>query len=379
MRSSLTVFTGAAGTGKTSRILAEPRYEAIATYTNAVAENAARRGGSAVKARTIYSLLWPHLRTRRALERPRSAQEAAYFTRPAEDAGDPILDQFAADAPSEQPRTEAAAMARALHGWESGAPPFDLAECRRRMGSSLPTDGPLAFALTLAEFLADVESDPTWEPPYGLVAGDEWQDFSALEARATLTLADEVHGYGDPCQAIFSTSKGNEPGALPYGWRVPGRKERALTGGHRCGDPLASLAARVIGDWWEMDPRAFRAIHDTEVIPWDAAAPPERGLVMGWRRQEEVSDTFRAWDLKQKFIRMGERADPDGDLVLATIHNAKGYESDDCYLLPWPRALMRGLARGEVEARKLLYTALTRARKRVFVPREILGAVELWS
>ena len=65
------------------------------------------------------------------------------------------------------------------------------------------------------------------------------------------------------------------------------------------------------------------------------------------------------------------------ELVLSTGHAAKGAEADDVYILPWSRTAISRFERRDPETVRLLYVMLTRAKRRVFLPRTIKARLPL--
>tara|TARA_R110000765_G_scaffold95513_2_gene179780 strand:- start:1288 stop:1998 length:711 start_codon:yes stop_codon:yes gene_type:complete len=213
---------------------------------------------------------------------------------------------------------------------------------------------------------------------FDVVVIDEAQDMSALEIASALRLVapgGEAHAYGDPGQAIFSNSKGLEPGKLPYVWEHADTKTE-LTTGYRCGSAVAKAASGVLRSYYDRPHENFTAEHATPISLWQV---PEinpqiyKGLVMGWSRNH-VNNLFTRWNLRGVAIVPG-LADASKELVVCTGHSAKGAEADEVYLLPWTATAMEGLYSLDPERLKLLYVMATRARRRLHLPPELYAFV----
>jgi len=83
-----------------------------------------------------------------------------------------------------------------------------------------------------------------------------------------------------------------------------------------------------------------------------------------------VSKAFTLWHLTDVPVTPGVMA----PLRMSGIHMAKGTEADDVYLLEWSGKHMAALRRKEGWALRLLYVAMTRARRRLHMPLSLLMA-----
>ena len=200
---------------------------------------------------------------------------------------------------------------------------------------------------------------------------DESQDMSWVELRAAMALVrdgGEVWAFGDPGQAIFGNAKGMQGSALPPIW-ICADEHTILNKGYRVGDPVASVAANVLRSWYDRPASMFKAEHITEITSWDASIPPRIGLVLGYSRNG-VAKAFKAWGLRSTG-GVPKVAEADRELVLSTGHAAKRAEANDVYLLPWSREAMSRFTLRDPATIRLLYVMLTRARKRIHIPRQL--------
>lgn len=336
---------------------------AVVTYTRDAAAIIQQRAPH-VRAGTVYSLTWPHVRPFATGKRVMVPTSAAYSTRRVAHLMDPALDAYTAAAPSLQPKRISDEIARALHNWDGlGSPPFDLAK--------LKATGQLTFILPLARWVASGCPLPK-EDKLNTLAIDEAQDMGALELRAALGLLrgkGTAFAYGDPGQAIFSEGKGVRPDALPPAWTMAD-ETRTMHGGYRVGDPIATLAANTLRPYYDRPASVFCADHATQLIPWDSLQQPSgAGLVLGYSRWT-VAKYFRQWGLTNTAVTP-KVSRADSELVLSTGHAAKGSEADDVYLLPWSRKAIKRIEANDPNALRLLYVMLTRARKRLHIPRSL--------
>jgi hypothetical protein len=203
------------------------------------------------------------------------------------------------------------------------------------------------------------------------LAIDEAQDVSALELAAALKLVSHsgtALAVGDPGQAIFQGHKGGEESELPPAW-VWASESDILEKGYRCGYPVADAAAEVLRPYFEIPPEAFRAAHETTIHLWDPETHrPMTGLVLGHSRLK-VEETAKRWDLTN--FSVTPATTQEGGLNLSTIHAAKGTQAEDVYLLPWSAKMMNKLRDDAPGCIKLLYVAMTRASRRLFLPMEM--------
>lgn len=341
------------------------------SYTRSAAENVRLRAPQ-LDAGTIYSLTWPLVRPFALRTRNMVAVAPSYLTRPVRNEFDAALDEYTARAPSRRQRQEADDQAELLHGWDgSGAPPFDL----DRANGGAPS---LRYILPLAKWIAAGRPGLTPERQYATVIIDEGQDTGMLELTVALSLVapgGSLIVYGDPGQALYAESKGSKGGALPAAWTLGGAR-RTLHGGYRCGDPLASAAARVLNPIWRRPASTFAAAHRTEIHEWwpsseDKFAPGD--LVLGFSRA--INDRFISeWGLRH--IALVPSVSSAARVTVCTGHAAKGAQAEDVYLLPWSKPALRRLDEQEPSALRLLYTMLTRASRRVHVPTTLLARMQ---
>ena len=368
----LIAVDGPPGTGKTRTIIEtakdwDDESSAVITYTNDAA-GVLRKRAEWLRSGTIYSLSWPYVSPYVQGKVRGSGPNVTYGSRRIHHLFDPALIQYEKDAPSNRAPTRQDELARQLHAWGAGDPPFDLRDEAPK--------GALKFILPLARWIEAGCPMPEHER-LEQVAIDEAQDMSWVELRAVLGLLKEggvAYAYGDPGQAIFGRAKGIEGTSLPPVW-VSADEKREITTGYRVGDPTASVAAQILWSYYERPASLFKAKHQTDIMNWDVRNKPVRGLAMGYSRRS-VGKAFREWGLRNTGV-VPNVAAADKELVLSTGHAAKGAEADDIYLLPWSRIAIERLEQRNPETLRLLYVMLTRARRRVFVPTDLKARLPL--
>ena len=365
-------FDGPPGTGKTRKIVSQALAfngeGAVITYTNDAAA-VVRARAPIVQAGTIYSLTWPYVKEFvDAPGRVKSPNNKAYNQRKIEHMFDPALLSYISDAPSSRPPHRSEHVAKLIHAWRGGDPPTNL--------TAESAAGPLKFILPLARWLEAGAPMPE-QDRLDWVLIDEAQDVGWVELRAAAALVrpgGHVHAYGDPGQSIFSESKGILGASLPPVW-ASSEDQTILNKGWRVGDPVASAAARVLRSYYDRPAKTFRAEHQTQLLAWDGSTAPRCGLVLAYSRRALVK-AFNAWGLRKTAIvpKLGQA---DTDLVLSTGHSAKGAEADDVFLLPWSRQALQRLEQREPGTVRLLYVMMTRARRRLFLPRTLKARLPL--
>jgi hypothetical protein len=365
-------FDGPPGSGKTRKIVSQamafPGEGAVITYTNDAAA-VVRSRAPMVQAGTIYSLTWPYVKE--FVDKAsvgKAGSNKAYNQRKIEHIFDPALLSYVHDAPSSRPPHRSEHVAKLLHAWRGGDPPTNL--------SSETASGPLKFVLPLARWLEAGAPMPE-QDRLDWVLIDEAQDVGWVELRAAAALVragGHVHAYGDPGQSIFGESKGVFGASLPPVWMATDDKT-ILNKGWRVGDPVASAAARVLMSYYDRPASTFRAEHGTQILTWDGSTPPRIGLVLAYSRRA-LFKAFKGWGLRKTAIvpKLGKA---DNDLVLSTGHSAKGAEADDVYLLPWSRQAIERFEKRDPATVRLLYVMMTRAKRRLFLPRTIRARLPL--
>ena len=365
----LTAIDGPPGVGKTTTIIRDskdfPANSCILTYTNVAADEIKKRAPH-LSAGTIYSLSWNYAKQFSKGATKKFQAQASWSKRHIHHLLDPALMHYEATAPSKQTKRLEDNLASRVHAWKSGPCPIDLTKVEAKAG--------LRFLLPIARW---VEAGcPLYnQKPYDLMIIDEAQDMSYLEMRAALGMLSPTgiaFAYGDPGQAIFARGKGLTGSSLPPAWEIASKQE-ILEGGWRIGDPAASLAATALRSYYDRPATTFAADHMTEVLTWEPDQRPMRGMVLGYSRSN-VAKYFRQWGVTRGAV-VPAVGKADKELVICTGHAAKGAEATDVYLLPWSRQGVQKLEQRNPEAVRLLYVMLTRAKKRLYLPRALRARI----
>ena len=365
----LLAIDGPPGVGKTTTIIRDsahfPANSCILTYTN-VAANEIKKRAPHLSAGTIYSLSWHFAKQYSKGATKKFKSQAPWSKRHIKHLLDPALIHYEDTAPSKFMKRAEDKIAEKLHAWKSGPCPVSLKKLEAKAG--------LRFLLPIAKWVED--GCPLFDKqPYDLLIIDEAQDMSHLEMRAALGMLSDTgiaKAYGDPGQAIFARGKGLTGASLPPAWEMATYQE-ILEGGWRIGNPAASLAAGALRSYYDRPATTFAADHVTEVLSWEPNNKPMRGMVLGYSRAT-VAKYFRNWGVTRGAV-IPAVGKAESELVICTGHAAKGAEANDVYLLPWSKPGTAKLDQRDPEAVRLLYVMLTRAKKRLYLPRALKARI----
>lgn len=353
----LVAVDGPPGTGKTTRAVADsanwPWPSAALSFSRAAAAVLATRGVKASDIGTVDKVCWPHAKVVARLGVSGRPHTPEYQRRRVLGKADPAVTAYvtAAERRKLSPETEERlAELTAWGGPEHGPAPDWLWDQE--------LDGALKYAVTLGRWLDKGAPLDDFEG-YAHVLLDEAQDSSPLQVASALSLVrpgGTLEAVGDPGQAIFS---GDE---LPAAWRWATEK-RELTKGYRVGEPVAGLAADVLRPFYDRPSSNFAKEGETRLLQWGCRAP-RKGLVLCHSRRY-VKQQLERWGLGGVWLS------PDkakvGDLTVCCIHSAKGSEADDVYIANWSAQRLADFDRQRTQSLRVMYVALTRARKRVFL------------
>jgi len=368
--SRVTWVDGEPGSGKTTFLGNSDEFDTIITFSNGAADNGRARFPQKTWS-TIYKLAFPH--SKGLFENiPKYRRLTSEFNRNRiANPNDVLLTKFAVTAPGRKPRTRGDVMTEMLHGWRDGPCPVDLEEYRLQ----LKEEGAPPYVYSLAKWLDEgcpLTNGAKRQPRAGF---DEAQDASFLHLRCALGLFDEIVCFGDPGQSLFGPSHGVENDENPPGFQVA-HEHRKMDRSFRCGMPLAGIASDILAPFYDRG-HSWAASHRTVLRPWEnTAVRPDTGLVLSNNR-ETVVKYFTDWNCNGTWVRAGGGADPQEEMILAVVHEAKGFEADNVYILPLSEPWTVRLVQGDPIVLKVLYVMMTRARKRCFVPRQLMSAIEL--
>lgn len=370
---------GGPGTGKSTTIIRrcsedwQGKRVLVITYTNAAAD-VLRLRAPWVTSGTVYALLWPYvskvLPPEYKKQKGRRVAKSGYQLRPIQNSKDIELKKYLSTAPSRQQRTPYYLIAEQLHGWSG------ISTCPVDFDDITP-EAEVKYILPLAYWLNKGAPVPE-SHKYDVVVIDEAQDMSALEVTVALQMLKEggtAYAYGDPGQAIFSEAKGLAPGELPYAWTRADEGE-SLGIGYRCGSGIAGPASSILREYYDLPSDLFTAPHTSQISRWDIGSHkrPTTGMVLCLSRKN-VDKVLAHWKLSNTAVVPGI-VNPNDKLVVCTGHAAKGAEADEVFVSPWTPSAMKELYHGSPDVLKLLYVMMTRARKKLYLPGELLAVVE---
>ena len=362
---------GGPGTGKTTTIVqflksdeVKGKNVGVVTYSKAAARVLMERMAdvedvSLIEVGTVYVLSWHRgVSAFAGKKKTGSRGIAPWGERKTRNKTDPMIERYKDTAPSARPKTAATKRAIDLHAWDGkGDAPFNLKKAT--------VARELRFLLPLARWTVE----GACSDPFDLLILDEAQDFSPMELAGCLKLLaqdGEAWAFLDPGQAIYSATKWGKTG-LPPAWTEAGHHHQ-IEGGFRVGSPVSRYAAKVLKPVFDRNSSVFNAKQGTSLHLWTTGFAPERGLVLGLSRAA-VADYAVSMGKNPSFaLTSGVRgADPNKETVFSVIHAAKGAEADEVYLLDWNDDWHRKLLTRDKSARQILYVAMTRAKRELWV------------
>jgi len=142
----------------------------------------------------------------------------------------------------------------------------------------------------------------------------------------------------------------------------------------------AAAIVREVGsetDFVRQADKAMQLLNETlskryEQQHWDSRRKDIAAVVSSAPQFTSLSEMIDTYTLEPIHSTMVTPDDEDDKLVLITVHSAKGTEADVCYVLNcsfgnYPHKRSWGDADDEEEDRRVLYVALTRAKRRLFI------------
>ena len=235
--------------------------------------------------------------------------------------------------------------------------------------------------------------------PFGYILVDEFQDISPDRARLLKSLLDRSPGaqllaVGDDWQAIFRFT-GSDIGIMREFPEHFGYSERLyLETTFRCADRIAAVATKFILRNPEQIPKTVRSKHRADGPRVHVGLPGEQKLSEALDRIAEDATRYEKISTvlllgRYKYLRPRDISDlarqyPGLHFTYKTVHGSKGLEADYVVVLGlcsgkygFPTEIaddpLLGLvlaapeAHPNAEERRLLYVAITRARRHVFL------------
>ena len=241
-----------------------------------------------------------------------------------------------------------------------------------------------------------------YSSPFGYILVDEFQDISPARARLLKALLDNSPGsqlfaVGDDWQAIYRFGGSDIAVMREFGDRFGEFERIDLETTFRCADRIAAVATDFVLRNPAQIRKAVRATHKADRPAVHVGLPGEEGLTLLKEALDRVAEDAGRHDGNSKVLLLGRyrhtkppnlgslaRQYPGLSFSYMTIHRSKGLEADYAVVLglcsgkygfPAEIAddplldLVMAAPEGQpnAEERRLLYVALTRARRQVFL------------
>ena len=240
-----------------------------------------------------------------------------------------------------------------------------------------------------------------YRSPYGYILVDEFQDISPGRAALVKALLDQspdaqLFAVGDDWQAIYRFAGSDVAVMREFGERFGAGARTDLETTFRCSGGVAAVATRFVLANPAQIPKSVRAVHDVDGAGvWLGLGGEDAPALLDDALARVAAET-RAEDGRPSVLLLGRyrhaRPDlrrlaarhPSLEISYRTVHAAKGLEADYVVVLglgggrygfPSEMAddpllnlvLSEPEAHPNAEERRLLYVALTRARRRAYL------------
>ena len=270
-----------------------------------------------------------------------------------------------------------------------------------RYQEKLEQAGEIDFHDMIAKAAEHVETS-RYRSPFGYILVDEFQDISPDRARLLKALLDQspdnqLFAVGDDWQAIFRFA-GSDIGIMREFTKHFGVNERlSLETTFRCNDRIAAAATDFILKNPGQITKTVRSIHQAEEPCVHVGLPGEQKLPLLKEALDRIAEDARGYDEDSTVLLLGRykhlrpqnlpglaRQYPSLHFTYKTVHGSKGLEADYVVVLGvcsgkhgFPSEMTDDplldlvLAAPEphsnAEERRLLYVAITRARRQTFL------------
>ncbi len=270
-----------------------------------------------------------------------------------------------------------------------------------RHEETLAQSGQIDFYDMIARATEHVEAG-RYRSPFGYILVDEFQDISADRARLLKALLDgspgaQLFAVGDDWQAIFRFA-GSDIGIMREFSQHFGDSERlSLETTFRCTDRIAAVATDFILRNPAQIQKTVRSIHRAEGPCVHIALPGEQKLSLLKEALDRIAEDAAGYDEIPTVLLLGRynhlrppnlsslvRQYPGLQFTYKTVHRSKGLEADYVVVLglysgkygfpaeitddPLLDLVLAALeAHANAEERRLLYVAITRARRHTFL------------
>ena len=241
-----------------------------------------------------------------------------------------------------------------------------------------------------------------YRSPFGYILVDEFQDISPARARLLKALLDRSPGarlfaVGDDWQAIFRFAGSDIAIMREFGERFGDYERIDLETTFRCADRIASVATEFILRNPAQIPKTVDSVHRAEGPCVHIGLPGEQQLSLLNEALDSIVEDAAGFEGKSSVLLLGRynqkrpqnmanlaKQYPGLNISYKTVHRSKGLEADYVVVLGlcsgkygFPAeidddplldlVLAAPEAHPNAEERRLLYVAITRAKRRVFL------------
>ena len=270
-----------------------------------------------------------------------------------------------------------------------------------RYQEMLEQSGEIDFHDMIARAAAHVEAG-RYQSPFGYILVDEFQDISPDRARLLKALLEQLPGtqlfaVGDDWQAIFRFAGSDISIMREFSQHFGVSEQLSLETTFRCVDRIAAVATEFILRNPAQIPKTVRSIHDAEGPRVHVGLPGEQKLSLLKEALDRIAEDATHFEEPSTVLLLGrynhmrpqnlsslKQQYPGLQFTYKTVHGSKGLEADYVVVLglcvakygfPTEIAddplldlvLATPEAHPNAEERRLLYVAITRARRHTFL------------
>ena len=270
-----------------------------------------------------------------------------------------------------------------------------------RYQSALARGGEIDFHDMIGR-ATDLVEEGRYHSPFGYILVDEFQDISPSRARLLKALLDSSPGtqlfaVGDDWQAIYRFGGSDIAVMREFGFHFGAFERIDLATTFRCADRIAAVATDFVMRNPAQIRKTVRTTRTADRPAVNLGLPGEQGLSLLKEALDRIAEDARRYDGKSEVLLLGRyrhlrpgnlgalpKQYPSLRFTWMTIHRSKGLEADYSVVLglcsgkhgfPAEMAddplidlvLATPEAHPNAEERRLLYVAVTRARRQVFL------------
>ena len=270
-----------------------------------------------------------------------------------------------------------------------------------RYQEMLARSGQIDFHDMIAKAIEHVEAG-RYPSPFGYILVDEFQDISPDRARLLKALLDRLPGsqlfaVGDDWQAIFRFAGSDISIMREFSKHFSEGKQLSLETTFRCTDRIAEVATDFILRNPAQIPKTVRSIHQADSPRVHVGLPGEQELSLLKEALDRIAEDATGYDEISTVLMLGRynhlrpqnlsslaHQYPGLKFTYKTVHRSKGLEADYVIVLGLCLAkygfpteiaddplldlvLATSEAHPNAEERRLLYVAITHARRHAFL------------